>query len=419
MATVNFLYRSTRDYAPLKIRFLYRYRGVDYQFESKTKIWVEKNYWFNDHNANRRDVDIVNKQTQINGKIGLLKRLVLNEFNRTNENLIIETINKEWLNKIVYDYYNPKVKEFSLPRNLVGYFKSFIELKKQDLSVQTVKNYKVVLKLVVRFENSFSRQIFLNEINEDFKLQFMKFGLRENYAIGTISRALGSIKTVCNHAKRKGLEIHPETEGLRIKVKPNQVIYLTTGEIKKISEVKLNKEHLKIARDWLLISCYTGQRVSDFMNFRSEMIRKEKENYLIDFVQYKTEKRMTVGLHSKVLEILTNYDDEFPPKVHPQKLNKYVKEVCREARINKLTRGRKRVEIEKGSKAYRKVEGIYEKWELVSAHIGRRSFASNFYATDMPTSLIKQTTGHSSEATLLKYIGKSNKDTAIEIFKYF
>jgi len=36
--------------------------------------------------------------------------------------------------------------------------------------------------------------------------------------------------------------------------------------------------------------------------------------------------------------------------------------------------------------------GIYEKWKLVTSHIGRRSFATNFYG-NLPTSYLVYITG--------------------------
>ena len=76
------------------------------------------------------------------------------------------------------------------------------------------------------------------------------------------------------------------------------------------------------------------------------------------------------------------------------------------------------LETEKGSKIFRKQSGTYKKHELVTSHIGRRSFATNFYGT-IPTTFLIYITGHSTESMFLNYIGKSNKDLALEITKYF
>ena len=148
------------------------------------------------------------------------------------------------------------------------------------------------------------------------------------------------------------------------------------------------------------------------------MIRYEKNKAgelkpLIEFTQVKTDKIMTIPLHSKITEIMKKYDGNFPRKISDQKYNDYVKKVCEVAKINKPTHG---VKFDKKTKT--KVEKKYEKWELVSSHIGRRSFASNNYGT-IPTSFLMYVTGHSTEAMFLTYIGKSNKDIAMELTNYF
>ena len=100
--------------------------------------------------------------------------------------------------------------------------------------------------------------------------------------------------------------------------------------------------------------------------------------------------------------------------------NDYIKEVCKIAGIDEKVQGKKQLNISKENETQkiRRVESIYPKYELVTSHIGRRSFATNYYG-DIPTSYLIYVTGHSSEVMFLNYIGKSNKDMALELTKYF
>lgn len=50
--------------------------------------------------------------------------------------------------------------------------------------------------------------------------------------------------------------------------------------------------------------------------------------------------------------------------------------------------------------------------------IGRRSFATNNYGF-IPTSLLFNVTGHSTEAMFLEYIGKTVTEKAIQLAEYF
>ncbi|WP_343643998.1 hypothetical protein [Chryseobacterium sp.] len=54
----------------------------------------------------------------------------------------------------------------------------------------------------------------------------------------------------------------------------------------------------------------------------------------------------------------------------------------------------------------------------MSSHIGRRSFATNFYGK-IPTPLLMEATGHSTEKMFLQYINPVNIDRAVQLSNYF
>lgn len=224
----------------------------------------------------------------------------------------------------------------------------------------------------------------------------------------------------CKYAKYKGLAVHVEYDNLKLSKEKTENIHLSFEEIGQIQAAKIDKPYLINTRDWLIISCFTGQRISDFMRFNKEMIRIEKNKSLIEFDQQKTGKTMTIPLHNKVMLILEKYNGDFPKRISDQKYNDYLKEVCKIAKLDQKVKGKKQINISKDPKErkVRRVEGMYPKYELVTSHIGRRSFATNHYGK-IPTSYLIYVTGHSSEEMFLNYIGKSNKDIALELTKYF
>lgn len=417
MASINFLYRSTKENANLNLRLLFRYNDKDYVFGAKTKEAVSKYYWTKQHKKNSKDIGITNLKTEINNNLNKLENHVLKAFNSVNT----ENINKEWLQTQIDYYYNPPQQKKEIPTDLIKYVDYYIDYRKNEITKSTLKKIKVVKQLLIRFEASRNQTIFINEINDSFKNEFVNYCKKELYASGTIQRAFVWIKTFCKHARFLGIEVHYQLDGLNIKrSKKSDKIYLTFEDLTKIENISKNKltDSLENAKDFLIISCYTGQRVSDFMNFTDEQIRIEDGKDLIEFTQKKTGKNMTVPLHNKVLEILKKRNGKFPYKISDQKYNDFIKTVCELAEINQPTKGSKIKETEKDSGIYRKQSGIYKKHELVTSHIGRRSFASNFYGK-IPTTYLIYITGHSTEKMFLNYIGKSNKDLALEITKYF
>ena len=122
---------------------------------------------------------------------------------------------------------------------------------------------------------------------------------------------------------------------------------------------------------------------------------------------------MTIPLHKKIIEITKKYDGNFPRKISDQKYNEHIKKVCEAAEIDEPTNGTLFDHVTKT-----KITKDYPKHKLVSSHIGRRSFASNNYGK-IPTSFLMYITGHTTEAMFLTYIGKSNKDIAMELTNYF
>jgi integrase len=418
MASVNFLYRSTKEKANLNLRLLFRNNGKDYVFGAKTKVEVSKYYWSKQHNSNKKtkDIEIKNLQTEINNELNKIENHVLTAFNSVNP----ESITKEWLTSQLDYYYNPPTKDKEIPKDLINYIDFYIEYRKHEIKKRTKSKFTVIKHKLQRLENFRKKQILITDVNDNFKNEFVSYCKKELYSQNTIQRELAIIKTFCKHARFVGIETHPQLDSLMLEKENIEKIYLSFEDLTKIENISKEKltDSLENAKDWLIISCYTGQRISDFMRFTKDQIRIEDGKHLIEFTQKKTGKNMTVPLHKKVLEILNKRNGSFPYKISDQKYNDFIKTVCKLAEINEPTKGSKMLETEKGSKIFRKQSGTYKKHELVTSHIGRRSFATNFYG-NIPTTYLIYITGHSTEKMFLNYIGKSNKDLALEMTKYF
>ena len=331
MAAVNFLYRSTKEKANLHLRLLYRFNEKDFVFGANTKFETTKDYWNKDHKRKSRDILLTNEQTRVNTELNKIENHVINAFNSVNP----DAITKEWLQTQIDNYYNPPQEAEPLPKGLLKYFDYFIECKKNEITNGTLKKYNVSKHLLQRYELDKKTAIQIIDVNEKFKLDFEKYCLKNNYAPNTISKDLRTLKTVCNHAKYNGIKTSHQLETIKTPNYKTEKIYLTFEELQKIEEIdkrRLN-DNYDNAKDWLIISCYTGQRISDFMRFTKDMIRYEKNKDgvlkpFIEFTQVKTDKIMTVALHPKVIEILDKRGGAFPYAISDQKYNDYIKTVC-------------------------------------------------------------------------------------------
>lgn len=414
MATVNFLYRSKKEFAPLNIRLLFRYENMDFVLSANTQLEVTKQYWVKEHKQTRpKDIRIINTQTKVNNELNKISNHVLNAFKIADKS----EITKDWLKEQIVLYYNPDTnkEKSTIPTDLIGYVNFYLDYRKHEINPTSLKRYNVIKHKLERMQEQRKTPILISDIDESFKNEFVEYQKNNGYAQNTIQRDFRFVKEFCRHARHLGLQISHQLDALKIDKAKAEKIYLSFKELAKIEKTKLKADYLENARDWLIISCYTGQRVSDFLRFDKSMMRTENGKPLLEFAQKKTGKLMTLPLHKKVLEILEKRNGEFPRSISDQRYNEYIKEVCKLSGLNEKIRGAKAIETSNG---IRKQNGEYPKWELVTSHIGRRSFATNFYGS-IPTTYLIYVTGHSSEQMFLTYIGKSNKDLAMEISNYF
>ena len=102
-----------------------------------------------------------------------------------------------------------------------------------------------------------------------------------------------------------------------------------------------------------------------------------------------------------------------PYKISLEHFNKYSKDVCEIAKIDTMVKGKMRIDDKRTLTA-----GHYKKWQVMSSHVCRRSFATNFYGK-IPTSILMNITAHSTEKMFLSYIGKTTYDNAYQMLEYF
>lgn len=294
--------------------------------------------------------------------------------------------------------------------SLLAMMKSYMEDKAGAICLSTYRRYMVFIHMIEKFEGFTVRHISVEEVNPEFIRQFCQFGKEEHYTQSTVSRTIEFVKTILNYAERKG--IITKVRQLEVpKVKSvKKVMILTEEEIARVSEAEI-PENLQRARDWLLISCYTGQRISDFMHFNNGQITEIGGKQCLSFVQKKTRKEIVLPLHPEVLNILKKYGNSFPQAMDTTIYNRYIKKIAALASISDPVNVRKRI-------GFRGKDIQVEKWQSMTSHIGRRSFASNFYG-QIPTPLLMQATGHSTEQMFLNYINSVHYDRVISLGNYF
>lgn len=296
------------------------------------------------------------------------------------------------------------------PITFSDYIPTYIELS--NLRTSTEKKIQSTLNRILKFKD-----IPLDSIDKIYRRELLEHLNKEGYSHNTAHYTVKVIQTICNHAHDNGYNVHPDglrlARKLRSKRPPH--IYLTPEDIFKLERVELHKENLRITRDWLVISCYTGQRMGDFFSFTKDSLKTIDGHRFIGITQNKTGKSLMIPVNPNVEYVLKRYGGHFPPLLAKAKesnevlYNRFLKEVCKESKIDSVVKANLR-----NPKTKRYETGTVPKWKAVSSHIGRRSFATNFFGK-MPTSYIKTITGHSTERQLLEYIGKPQQETYLDI----
>jgi integrase len=220
------------------------------------------------------------------------------------------------------------------------------------------------------------------------------------------------LKIILRDAEKSGLDVHPYSnyiESFKQKSSDRILHILNPLEIKALKELQQIPEVFTDSYKWLLIGLCIGQRVSDLLKLNPNNLRKAPTGLYIDILQQKTKKAVTVGVADPlVIQILEN---EFPRRVSQVAFNKQIKALCRIVGMNGLVSG-----FKNNPKTRRKEIVNAPKYEFVTSHIMRRSFASNYYGK-IETPLLMNITGHSKESTFLTYIGThQNKDALADLF---
>ena len=391
MATINFFIQSKKSPAGIYVR-LREGRQVD--AKAKTKFIVRIEDW-----SPKKGRPINLKSENLKKLKADLDKFSLELQNYYNRSIGKVEINSQWLK----DFINPPITEETVPNKLIDYFDFYISRKNHSIEGDSIRKYRNVQSILSDFQTYSKRVYLVRDVNELFRSKFLEYALEiGKYQHGTVGRMIKFIKTVCYHAEKNNIEVSSELRSLKpIKEDRFPVVYLNPDEIKLIEIATIKPQNLIIARDWLLISIETGQRISDFMKFKKDNIRVEKGRQLLEFKQEKTKTIISLPLSKKIKDILNRWGGNFPPKLLETDYNQYIKEVCQIAGLLKtITGGKNQKNLN------RKVCGEYKKYELVSSHIGRRSFATNHFGR-VPTPIIMSITGHKNESTFLKYIGKT------------
>lgn len=286
-----------------------------------------------------------------------------------------------------------------------AFFPAFFEFLKEcgsqnDWSESTYKNFGVLKSHLTGFDKSLT----FESINEDKLSDYVEYlrtvkGMRNS----SIDKQMQLLKWFLRWGVRKGYIANSAFEAFRPKFKTTakKVIFLTWYELTKLREYQIpeSKQYLERVRDVFLFTCFTGLRYSDAYNLKHSDIKGDR----IEVTTVKTADSLTIELNDHSRAILNKYKDmifeggKALPVISNQKMNDYLKELCRLAEIDESVR-------ETYYKGNERIDEVTPKCELMSTHAGRRTFICNALSLGIPAQVVMKWTGHSDYKAMKPYI---------------
>jgi integrase len=362
--------------------------------------------------------------SQLNETLLNLKLSVLKQYNLCFAKGVV--LNANWLKSVIKTTFDRPNKEVGLiNQDYTIYFSDFavywIDLHsktwktsaRKNMSKVLVSQYASFVSIFKDYEKTINSKLELRLLTQEQIYLFIEYLQGLEYSVSTIDRLIGRLRFFCNRAKDLKLDVCND-HSLNFFLEPEDEIdsvYLNESEINKIINYDFSfDENLNIAKQNYLILLFTGLRGTDGLK------NLDISNIKDDIIKIKTQKTgqtVVVPIHKVVKDILKSNFGNLPQKITLTKFNLAIKTICQICDIDERVSGRL-YDKEKN----RKAKGYYKKYQLISSHSARKSFATIHYGK-LPSEAICSVMGWSNDKMLRHYNQTSKNDYANQLNAYW
>jgi integrase len=420
MSDVRYVLRSTKAAGKTAIMLSFQY-GKE-RLRLSTGLCVKVKDW--DFNAQRflktkDSIDVDN----LNFFLDLLSTQVINKYNEWLVQRNLPTL-VEFKAYVQQQFLLENKKE---PQSYLWLLFDEFVAEKKDF-VKDVTDYdKALRKHLKKAEELYGQELTFDAIKQRTN-GFVHFFERymATHAKGIENREGLSINTIGKQLKNLKVFLHWCFDNSRISLfslshivsctEEVDATYLTSAELQLLEDLPLDEELSKV-RDLFLIGCETGLRYSDFCSLQAGQILGNN----LEVIPIKTRKKtatsqqvLVIPISKRCKKIFKKYNNNLPSFGHNQLnyFNSSLKQICREAGINKV------ISINRTRQQSLQSEQ-FEKWEVISSHTARRTFCTLKFLAGMPSESIMKFSGHTSERNFLKYLRIDNQLNADHFRKFF
>jgi integrase len=303
-----------------------------------------------------------------------------------------------------------EVEETPKPLTFLEFIDEYCKERKEEphANPSTLKTVVKCANLLKDYAKERKRKVDFPDLDARFFQDFSNWmHQRKNLSPNSTTRIARSVCMFIRRAEARGLHTNRAYIDFKIPPTPVSKIVLSFNELDQLNALDLTLDpRLEKVRDLFLIGAYTGLRYSDFTRIIPEHIQMYKGERIISITAEKTHQLIHIPLHPTLDAVLMKHGYR-SPKISNQKMNDYLKELgqlvgfTQEIVINKFKDG-KRMEIK------------VPKWQKLTTHVARRSFATNFYvAYPHLINAIMKITGHTTERMFRQYIVVDALDSAV------
>jgi integrase len=341
---------------------------------------------------------------EINSRLSKLESIVetcYTRFKNENEN---KSPTVEELRFSIRSVFDPDIKP-ETQKDFIAFFKEYLN-NLTDVAPKTIKGRERTLALLTGFK----RKIPFDSIDYSFYIGFVNYMQKElKFSRNTIGKYIRIMKTVLYEAEEQHKKKYVSNK-FKAFTEETTSIHLNAKELELIENLDLSDNpRLDKVRDMFIVECWTGVRFSDL----SQLAESDFKTDIVQITQQKTKTRVLIPILPPVQRILKKYNYQLPKVLTNQKMNLYLKEVAKLIPELKTP-----VQIKK-SKGEMVVKTTKQKYEMITTHTARRSFATNHYDMGVPIESIMQVTGHKTQQDFFKYIKRESNTGANDFHRIY
>ena len=276
--------------------------------------------------------------------------------------------------------------------------------------------YKQTKNVLMAFEKSANFKVDFDSISLEMYDRFVEYmEVERDYSASNVGKHIKTLKTFLNEALEQGVTSNRAHQSKNFKVirEESFAIALTKPELLDIFNLDLSENPtLERQRDFFIVSCCTGLRFSDASKLNKSLLVKKTGG---DYIQVKTQKTgvpVPLPIAPMMKVILNKYaqtESGFPKPYANQNANNYLKEIAK--KVESLHS----IEMYSKTKGGKRIEMSSKRYELVTTHTARRTFATLWYLSKkVSVRSIMKITGHRTEKSFFTYIRLTENDVVSE-----